>query len=105
MEYSQLEPVRLSHTDRLWRGYAILGKLDQSSGIHRSDGGLLGKPCHVVGETTELQWMTVYSNYSVALWQQHPGGGWATLGPVIYRTSCATVIDSQEDTIDCNLKK
>ncbi|KAB5546924.1 hypothetical protein GE09DRAFT_1190812 [Coniochaeta sp. 2T2.1] len=43
-------------------------------------------PVYTVGQTTELHWITVYSNYSIALWQQHPGGGWATLGPIIYQT-------------------
>lgn len=45
-------------------------------------------PVYVIGDTTQLDWTTVYRNYSIALWQQNPGGGWATLGPVIYRTQC-----------------
>lgn len=54
-------------------------------------------PVYVVGDTTELHWTTVYSNYSIALWQQNPGGVYATLGPVIYRTSFACHRDDWEE--------
>ncbi|RKU44634.1 hypothetical protein DL546_007401 [Coniochaeta pulveracea] len=47
-------------------------------------------PVYIVGETTELHWTTVYTNYSIALWQEDRSGSWAKLGPIIYQTFTAS---------------
>ena len=40
-------------------------------------------PVWILGETQTIQWTTVFSNYSITLWQQSLAGGSATAGPAI----------------------
>jgi hypothetical protein len=47
-------------------------------------------PVYVVGRTTELNWTTTYTYYSITLWQHDPVIGRDNLGPVIYRAFAVT---------------
>jgi hypothetical protein len=40
-------------------------------------------PVWILGETQTIQWTTIFSNYSITLWQQNLAGGSATAGPSI----------------------
>jgi hypothetical protein len=40
-------------------------------------------PVWILGETQTIQWTTIFSNYSITLWQQNLAGGSATAGPAI----------------------
>jgi hypothetical protein len=42
-------------------------------------------PVWILGETQPIQWTTIYSKYSIAIWQQALFGGSAEEGPVIFR--------------------
>ncbi|KAI1767825.1 hypothetical protein GGR53DRAFT_71039 [Hypoxylon sp. FL1150] len=40
-----------------------------------------------VGEVQNIKFNTTFTTFSVALWQQAPGGGSATLGPIVFETT------------------
>jgi hypothetical protein len=42
-------------------------------------------PVWTIGEVQTIKFTTVYPNYTIALWQQNLGGGFANLGPILFR--------------------
>jgi hypothetical protein len=47
-----------------------------------------------IGETQTIKWRTTLLNFTIALWQQTPGGGGATLGPILIRVLTSSVSPS-----------
>ncbi|KAI1774903.1 hypothetical protein F4818DRAFT_55245 [Hypoxylon cercidicola] len=40
-----------------------------------------------IGEVHSIRFKTKFTTFSIALWQQAPGGGSATLGPIVFETT------------------
>ncbi|KAL7626955.1 hypothetical protein AAE478_003730 [Parahypoxylon ruwenzoriense] len=48
-------------------------------------------PVWTIGAVETIKFTTVYSNYTINLWQQHQNGASATIGPTIFQTEFGAV--------------